>query len=168
MRSLLPTFLQLSIFLTLLALLATPAFASNSHDRTEFGHDISVGPGEEVSEVTCFGCSIRIRGKVDGDATTFGGSVILEDQGEVGGDATTFAGSLRLRGEAKVGGDVAVFAGRIQRDPDTAIGGDVTNFSGPWWLILIFGLPLAIFGAFVAFVVWIIRLLTRPATTVAA
>jgi len=157
----------LAIVVTILAILPAVSVADDSHDRTQFGHDITVGSGEQVSDVTCFGCSVRIRGHVDSDVTVFGGSVIVEDQGEIGGDTTTFGGGVRLRDESKIDGDVTVFGGRLQRDPSATIGGDVTNFSSPLWLVLIVALPLTIFGALIAFVIWIVRLVVRPAEAVA-
>ena len=75
---------------------ATSAFADGDHDRTQVGSNIIIGADEEVSEATCFGCSIRVRGHVSGDVTAFGGSIVIEDQGQVGGDLTTFGGNLRL------------------------------------------------------------------------
>ena len=95
--------LRLSTIIIFAGALSGAAFAASSTDRTQFGHNISVGPGEEVSEVTCFGCSVRVRGHVSGDVTTFGGSVVVEDQGEIGGDTTTFAGDVRLDKGVKVG-----------------------------------------------------------------
>lgn len=148
--------------------LSTAALADSSHDRTQFGREISIGPGEEVTDATCFGCSVRVRGHVTGDVTTFGGSVVVEDQGEVGSDTTTFGGDVRLDNVVKVGGDVTVFGGRLHRDPAATVGGDVTNFGGPVWLVLIFGFPIVILGAFVALIIWLIRLLTRPSTPAAA
>jgi len=148
----------------LAAALMAAASAESKPDRTQVGHDISVGPDEEVSEVTCFGCSVRIRGHVSGDATTFGGSIVVDDHGEVGGDATTFGGDIRLNKEVSVHGDVTVFGGRIRRDPAAVIGGDVTNMGGPGWIVLIFALPLAFVGLFVALVIWLIMRLLRPAT----
>ena len=148
----------------LAAALMPAASAESKPDRTQVGHDISVGPDEEVSEVTCFGCSVRIRGHVSGDATTFGGSIVVDDHGEVGGDATTFGGDIRLNKEVSVHGDVTVFGGRIRRDPAAVIGGDVTNMGGPGWIVLIFALPLAFVGLFVALVIWLIMRLLRPAT----
>src|SRR5579864_7577997 len=114
----------------LLFAVAVSAFAADAHERTQFGRDITVNSGEEVSEVTCFGCSIRIRGHVAGDATSFAGNIVVEDQGE--------------------------------------IGGDITNFSGSAWLLLIFGLPLILLGAFIALIVWLVRRLIRPAVPAAA
>ena len=150
--------------LLLTAACSTAAFADdNSHDRTQVGHNITIGPDEEVSEATCFGCSIRIRGHVSGDVTSFGGSIVIEDQAEVDGDATTFGGSVRLDKEVKVGGDVTVFGGRVRRDPGASVGGDVTNMNTPGWIILIFVLPLIVFGAFMALIAWLIwRLVRRP------
>jgi hypothetical protein len=151
----------------LVAALSGPAFADSPRDRTQFGHDVSVAPGEEVTEVTCFGCSVRIRGKVSGDVTTFGGNILVEDQGEVGGDTTAFGGSVRLDNGAKVN-ELTIFAGRLRRDPGAMVGGDVTTFTGTIWLLLIFGLPFAILGGLIALIVWLIRRVTRPAVPLSA
>lgn len=164
--------MSLSVFLSLCALsmiiLTSASFAGGSHDRAQFGHDIIIGPGEEATEVTCFSCSVRVRGHVDTDVTTFGGSIIVEDGGKVGSDLTSFGGDLHLEKGSQINGDIAVFGGRIQRDPDASVGGDVTNLSGGYWLALIFGLPLAILGAFIALVVWIVRQIFRPAVPATA
>ena len=40
-------------------------------------------PNERVSDATCFGCTIHVRGHVMGDVTAFGGSIVVEDQGQV-------------------------------------------------------------------------------------
>jgi len=144
------------------------AFADGAHDHTQFGHDITIGPGEEASDVTCFGCSVHVRGKVDGDVTTFGGGLVLEEGGEVGGDVTSFGGNIRLDKGATAGGGVTVFGGRLHRDPEASIEGDVTSFSGGFWLALIFGLPLVFLAGLVLLVVWIVRRLTRPTMPVPA
>lgn len=153
---------HLLIALFLLSFLCTAAFADGSHDRTQVGRNITVAPDEEASAVTCFGCSVRVRGHVSSDVTTFGGSVIVEDQGEVDGDLTTFGGNILLNKGVKVGGDVAVFGGHIRRDPEASVGGDVTSMGGGLgWLVLIALIPFILFGAFIALIVWLIRRLTR-------
>ena len=159
---------RFSLAVAFLLFVSMAAFADGSRDRTQFGHNITVGPGEEVSEVTCFGCSVRVQGRVAGDVTTFGGGVVVEDQGQIGGDLTSFGGNLRLEKEANIGGDVTMFGGRIRRDESAKIGGDVSTFTGTFWLLLIFGLPLVILGAFIALIVWIVRMATRPAAPVPA
>jgi len=153
----------------LLAALSAFAFANSDRDRdrTQVGNDIVVGPNEEISEATCFGCSVRVRGHVTSDVTVFGGSIVVEDQGEISGDITNFGGGVRLDKEAKVGGDIAVFGGHLRRDPGAEVGGDVTNFGGPIWLFLIFGLPLVFLGGIIALIVWLVRRFTQaslPAT----
>jgi hypothetical protein len=151
-----------------LAAFSSAALADGSHERTQFGHDINIGPNDQVSEVTCIGCSIRIRGHVDGDATALGGSIVLEGQADVGGDTTSFGGSVRLDSGVKVGGDVTVFGGRLHRDSSAVVGGDVTSFTGGLWVLLIFGLPLIVMGGFIALIVWLVRLLMRRTVPVAA
>src|SRR5581483_12049243 len=54
---------RLSLSALLFASLSGAAFGVGPRERTQFGHDISVGAGEEVAEVTCFGCNVHIRGK---------------------------------------------------------------------------------------------------------
>ncbi len=149
-------------FLLSCAVLSSAAFADKDHERTQVGHNITIAPGEEVSEATCFGCSIRVRGHVIGDVTAFGGSISVEDQGQIGGDTTTFGGSVRLEKDAKVSGDLTVFGGRIHREPAATVGGDVTNFGGPGWHVLIVGAPLIRVGGILALVIWLIRRLLRP------
>jgi|SRR5579862_4205442 len=142
--------------------LSTSALAQ-SRDLTQVGHTIVIGTGQDVGDATCFGCSIRVHGHVNGDVTSFGGSVTVDDQAQVDGDITVFGGGIRIDHDVKVAGDVTVFGGQIHRDSTASIGGDVTSFSGGGWILLIFVLPLILFGGFVTLVVWLIRRLLRPA-----
>ena len=148
--------------------LSSAALADGPPERTHVGRDVSVGPGEVVSEVTCFGCNVRIRGHVAGDVTTFGGSVIVEDTGAINGDTTAFGGNVSLETTGKIGGDLTVFGGRIHRDAESVVGGAVTNFSGGFWLPLIVGLPLILLAGFVALIVWLVRRLMRPSVPATA
>jgi len=141
---------------------------AESPDRTQFGRDISVGASEEVSDVTCFGCSIRVRGHVAGDVTAFGGSIVVEDQGQIDGDATTFAGGVRLGRQTKVDGDLTVFGGGIRRDPEATVGGSTTNFGVPISLLFLLVIPCAVLGGLIALVVFVIRRVTRPSLPAAA
>lgn len=153
--------LQALLVLAACIVLSGAGFAQKTHDITQFGHDITIGPDEGVLDATCFGCSIRVRGHVKTELTVFGGSIILQDQAEVGTDANVFGGGIRLEPGAKVDGDVTVFGGKIERDPAAVIAGSVTNFSGGLWMFLIFVLPLMIFGGLVTLIVLLIRRLTR-------
>jgi hypothetical protein len=160
--------LSTGLIFPLLAVVALSSAAFADRDRTQLGHNINIGPNDEVSEATCFGCSIHVRGHVSGDLTAFGGSIVVEDQGQVGGDATAFGGDIRIEKAAKVGGDITVFGGRIRRDPEATVGGDVTTMGGPGWIVLIFLIPLIFIGMVVAAIVWLIRRLLRPSVPVAA
>ena len=162
-------FLLRCLFLSLFAMaISTASFADGPRERTQFGRDIVVGPNDEVSDATCFGCTVRVRGQITGDVTTFGGSVVVEDDGEIAGDATTFGGDIRVGRGVKVNGDVTVFGGKIRRDPEAIIHGDVTNFGSSIWLFVIFGLPFIILGGLIALAVWLVRRLLRPSVPAAA
>jgi hypothetical protein len=154
---------KLAVCSICISLASSVALADSAHERTQFGHDITVRAGEEVGEATCFGCNVHVRGgHITGDVTVFGGSVVVEDEGAIAGDLAVFGGNIRLDKATQVGGDVALFGGRMHRDSEAAIRGDVSVFSGLLWLILIFGLPLLVLGAFIALVVWLVRRMTRP------
>lgn len=146
-----------------------PAFADGSRDRTQFGHDIVVSSNDKATEVTCFGCNVRIRGQVASDVTVFGGSVVIEEDGQVGGDTTVFGGDLRLDNGSEVR-NVTVFGGKIRRDPGATVEGDVTTFAGgaALWLFLVFGLPFVILGALIALIIWLVRRYSRPAMPIPA
>src|ERR1700733_7193961 len=138
-------------FAVLLFLVTWSSIAFADRDRTQVGHNLTIGPDEEVGEVTCFGCSI-----------------VVEDQGQVGGDATVFGGDIRIDKQVKIGGDVTVFGGQIRRDPAATVGGDVTNMGGHGWIFLIFLTPLIFLGLFLALIFWLIRRMLRPSVSAAA
>jgi hypothetical protein len=147
---------------------STAAFAKDSPSYTQVGRNINVGPNDKVGDLTCFGCSIHIRGEVAGDVTTFGGSVTVEHQAPVAGDVSIFGGDARLDRGVRVAGDVSVFGGQIHRDPQAAIAGDVTSFGGHGWLLPILVTPIVLLGLLVALVVWIIQRTRRPSLPAAA
>jgi len=105
---------------------------------------------------------------VMGDVTAFGGSIIVEDQGKVNGGVTAFGGDVRLDKQVAVSGDVVVFGGRLRREPGASVGGETTNFAGAGWMLLIVVMPPIVLGAFIAFIVWIVRRLTRPSVPATA
>jgi len=142
--------------------LSTPAFAKDKPSYTQVGHNITIGPNDQVGELTCFGCSIRVRGQVAGDVTAFGGSIVLEDQGQVAGDVTVFGGNVRLDRAVKVAGEVTVFGGEIRRDPTATISGDVTTMGGHGMLVPILLAPFVILGLLIALVIWLVQRTRRP------
>jgi hypothetical protein len=141
---------------------STAAFAKDNPGYTQVGHNINVAPNDKVGDLTCFGCSIHIRGEVAGDVTAFGGSVTVEDQAQVAGDLSIFGGDARLDRGVRVAGDVSVFGGQIHRDRQATIAGDVTSFGGHGWLLPILLTPIVLMGLLVALIVWIIQRTRRP------
>jgi hypothetical protein len=152
----------LSLFALVSLILITSAFASSNSDRTSWGHNITLGPQEQSADLTCFGCSIRVRGQVTGDVTAFFGNVVIEDQAEVAGDVTVFGSDIRLDQAVKVAGDVTVFGGAIHRDPQANVAGDLTAMGGRGWIIPMILAPFLILGLLIAFAIWLVQRLRRP------
>ncbi len=157
-----------TLAITALAIMALAASAS-AKDKptiTQIGRSITVSAGQEVGDVICIACSIRIRGQVSGDAVAVGGSIAVEDEGQVTGDITTVAGSVRLDKLVKVDGDTTVVGGEIRRAPEAQIGGDVTAVGGSGWAPVIIISPVLIVGLLM-FVWWLVHRMRRPATPAA-
>jgi flagellar biosynthesis protein FliQ len=148
------------------AIAAPAAFAKNSSEITQFGHDIRIAEGQQASELTCFNCSVYVRGQVAGEITTFHGSVVLEGNGKIAGDVTTFLGDLRMDDGTQIAGDVTVMGGKIRRPPTAQIAGDVTAFEGTVWVYLMLLSPFLVLAGIVALVVWLVRR-RRPAPVLA-
>jgi hypothetical protein len=142
--------------------ISTAAFATASPERTQIGHNINVGPDEEVGELTCIGCSIYIRGQVAGEATAVGGSVYIEGNAQVAGDVTVVAGDVRLDKDVKVAGEVTLVGGEFHRDPQASISGNVTTVGGRGWIVPILLVPFVILGLIIAFIVWLVQRIRRP------
>jgi hypothetical protein len=155
--------LRFSVFLAVLATASTVLCAAdNDPDRTKFGHDIHVAASENVADVTCFFCSIYIRGNAAGDVTAFGGRIMIESPAQVAGDVTTILGDVNVASGTKIAGDLTAVGGSIQRASDAEISGDVTPIRRGWWLTLLLFSPLIVLGIIIAAVVWLIQYLRRP------
>ena len=135
-------------------------FAANA-DRFQTNHDIHLDASDKAQDVTCFNCSIFVRGEVSGDVTTIGGNIILEDGAQVHGDTTSIVGDIRLGANTRTGQDVTAVVGSVRRDPGSQVTGDVTAIEGRGWLILVVVLPLVVVGAVLALVGWLVFWLVR-------
>jgi hypothetical protein len=153
-----------ALTLSVLLALCVASFAKDNPERTQVGREIHVGTTETAGELTCFACSIYVRGRVNGDATTFGGRIVVEEGGSISGDATSFGGDLRVQAGASVRGDATSFGGHVVRDQQGTVGGDVASFGGVGGLLLVVVLPLVFLAGIVALIVWLLRR-NRPANT---
>lgn len=138
-------------------LLAASATAIASPEQTQMGHDIHVAADQKTGDLTCLNCSIYIRGEVAGDAFALNGDVVLETGAKIAGDITTLHGDARIADGSQVAGDVTSIGGTVRKQPAAAIAGDVSSMSGSGWLLLIFLVPIAILGAIIALVVWLVQ-----------
>jgi hypothetical protein len=155
---------RLSIVIAALFVLSPSlAAAARSNDQVQIGRSIVVQPGQNVGDLVCIACSIRVRGQTAGDAVAVGGSISLEDGAQIAGDTVAVAGSVRLGSNTKVGGDVVAVAGRIHRDANSVIGGDVTSVGGAGWVVPILLAPFLLLGGIIALMIWLIQRNRRTA-----
>jgi len=134
--------------------LSVAAFAQKSdEDRVEFGRNITIQEGQTAGDISCFNCSVYVRGTVNGDIAVFGGRVVVE--GSVKHDIAVFWGTVRLEDGAEAGGDVAVFGGTIKKTATATIHGDTVAF-GRVWALLPVGVVVAIVWLIIALIVWLV------------
>jgi len=148
-------------------LISSQAFAKSSSDYTQFGHDIRITEDQKAAEITCFACSVYVRGQVSGDITTFGGNIVLDQGAMVAGELTAFGGDVRAGDDTKIAGDLTILGGRFRRQPSTMVGGEVTVFQyrGLVWLILLS--PFVVLAGIIALILWLVRRNRRPASVMA-
>jgi len=158
-----------SIITIVTILLFSPrmAAAGTSNDRVQIGRSIVVLPGENVGDLVCIACSIRVRGQTAGDVVAVAGSIWLEDGAQIAGDTVAVAGSVRLESNTKIGGDVVAVAGKIRRDPQAVIGGDVTSVGGVGWMVPLLLAPFLLLGGIIALTIWLVQRNRRTGTATA-
>jgi hypothetical protein len=154
--------------LLLCLVLPGPAFAAANPSYTEIGRNINIGPNDQVGDLTCIACSIRVRGQVAGDVTVVAGNIVIENPAQVAGDVTAVGGNVHLDQGIKISGDATVVAGDLRRDPAATITGDVTTIGGHGWMILIVLAPFIVLGLIAALVVWLVQRARHPALPAAA
>ena len=152
-------FILLAIFVVAAA--ARPALArSNSgNDRVQFGSSIYVPENEEVGDLVCIGCSIRVAGTC-GDIVAIGGRVDLE--GHAKGDVVAIGGGARLGENAQVGGDVVTIGGGLARGSGSEVGGEIVSQGGKFVFPLLIIVPLIPVVLIVVLVWWLITRSNRP------
>lgn len=127
--------------LLLLLILALSVSTAAAQERIMVGEDIYVAAGEDLDDVVCIGCSIRIDGKVN-DAVAIAGSIEMSGEardavsifggtqvdGEVTGDAVVVGGGLKING--KVHGDAVSVLGGMELGPGAEVDGDTVAVLG--------------------------------------
>ncbi|MGH9504022.1 MAG: hypothetical protein ACRD20_14315 [Terriglobales bacterium] len=152
-----------AVFGIVISLLSSLSLAAEiSPDRVQFNHDIRIEGDENVGDVTCINCSVRVRGHVSGDVTAIAGGITAEPGASIGGDVTTIGGDTLVEDGAQVSGDLTAIGGSLRRDPKATIAGDVTTIGGRGWIVLIFLLPFLFLGGIIALIIWLVQRSRHP------
>ncbi len=105
------------------------ASGAQAQDRVRVVRNIVIEQGETVAgDVTCFGCSIRVRGALNGDAVAIAGDVEIE--GNVAGDAVAVGGGVRLGPAANLAGDAVAIGGPVRKAETSHLAGGQVPL--PW------------------------------------
>jgi hypothetical protein len=121
--------LRVKFFAALLFSLLLFVSPATAQDKTHLLYDLVIEAGQSADDITCIGCTIRVRGNVSVDATALGGNIVVD--GHVAGDVVAIGGSVRLGPRATVEGDAVAIGGPIIRDSQAVIKGDPDNL--PWF-----------------------------------
>ena len=138
-------------------LLMTSSMARADAEQFQMGHDIHVSENQSTGDLTCFNCSIYVRGRVKGNAFVLNGDFVVEEGGELAGDVSTLRGDIRVADGAKIAGDVAAVAGTVRKQPAGVIGGEVASLGGTGWLLLVILVPIFFLGGVIALIVWLLQ-----------
>jgi hypothetical protein len=87
------------------------------------GKSATIEANQTVDEAVVLGGSLRVKGKVDGDAVAIGGSITLEPGSVVEGDAVAVGGKIKVESGATLRGDRTSISGPFS----TLIAGLVKN-----------------------------------------
>jgi hypothetical protein len=129
------------------------ASAKSKQDRVQFGSSINVQEGEEVGDLVCIGCSIRMAGTC-GDVVAIGGSAFIG--GQVRGDVVAIGGGAKLTDSAQVSGDLVTIGGGLSRDPGSDVRGEIVSQGGGYVFPLLIVVPLIPVILIVALIWWLI------------
>ncbi len=97
-------------------------------DHTSYGHPVIVEEGTSIDEAIAFGDNVRVSGEVNGDATAFGGSVVITPTGLVHGDAVSFGGEVIIEDGGRIEGQ-KISIGAMNA-PSLSVPTDGTNAMG--------------------------------------
>jgi hypothetical protein len=117
-----------NLFLAAIAALfsASNAIAEeNSYFRT-----VTIEQGTKAESINCFGCSVIVKGDLDGEVVTIGGNVTIF--GRVRKDIVAVGGRIQLKNGAQVDADVVAIGGMVTTE-GTVIAPEPRAFdSRPW------------------------------------
>lgn len=92
-----------------LALASGTSAEQNSYFRT-----VTVDPGIRTESINCIGCSVIVKGDLDGEIVTVGGDVTVF--GKVRRDIVAVGGRVRLKSGAEADADVVALGGMVETE----------------------------------------------------
>src|SRR5262249_19554301 len=98
--------LVLCLALALCAFTNSSKAKENSYFRT-----VTVEPGVRTESINCIGCSVIVKGDLDGEIVTIGGNVTIF--GKVRKDIVAVGGNIRLKTGAQANADVVAIGGMV-------------------------------------------------------
>lgn len=98
-------------------------------DRVIKGSSLRIEKNEVVHDVSVFGGSVHVYGKVTGDLVVTGGSVHVQEGAWVKGNVTAIGGSLHVRKGARIDGNAGVVGGIMHKEDGAIVKGTITGKS---------------------------------------
>lgn len=102
-----------------LALAPTAAYAAT--DLVRLNGDVTVGAGQTYKSVVVMNGTIVIDGRVENDAFTANGDIIVHDGGSIEGDAVSLTGKVISEGNGAIAGDRVEVGSEITRSNGVSI-----------------------------------------------
>jgi len=102
--------------------------ASVFAEENSFLRTVTVEQGMHQGSLNCFGCSVVVKGDLDGEIITIGGDVTVF--GSVRRDIVALGGTIHLKNGAEVDADVVAIGGKVTTEGNVAGSGRFDSF--PW------------------------------------
>lgn len=108
--------------------LCLSASKANAEENSYF-RTVTIDPGVRTESINCIGCSVIVKGELDGEIVTVGGNVTIF--GKVRKDVVAVGGRVRLMNGAEADADVVAIGGMVENEGAAVLPhGGVTSL--PW------------------------------------
>jgi len=87
------------------------ATVASAQERNSYLLRVTIGDNGEQGSINCFGCSVVVKGDLDGEIVTIGGDVTV--YGRVRRDVVAVGGAIRLKNGAEIDEDAVAIGGAI-------------------------------------------------------
>ncbi len=102
------------IVLTCFFAMILGAAAASAQERNSYLRRVTIEPGAQRGSINCFGCSVIVKGDLDGEIVTIGGDVTV--YGRVRRDVVAVGGTIRLKNGAEIDSDAVAIGGEIMTE----------------------------------------------------